>query len=129
MPLTLDIGGEGRHVDAWNVNPSPVKTLGQGKGETIPRHILGRAEAIPVSDHSVDRIIVERTPLRKLALHEIERVVASGGLIILRHAAPEGMDPHALASTILPGHVTKRRIRINGRELQETRFQLDRHSP
>jgi hypothetical protein len=55
----LDIGGEGRHAEAWNLNPSPVKTLGPEKGLPIPRRIAGRANAIPLPDHSVDRIIVE----------------------------------------------------------------------
>lgn len=122
VTLTLDIGGEGRHVDAWNLNPSATKTLGPGKGSRIPRHVRGRADAIPLADHSVDRIIVERTPLNKAALTEIARVIAPGGSVIMRHAVPFDIDPHAMAKAILPGPVTQRTVQINGQTLQESRF-------
>ena len=85
--FTLDVGGEGRHQMAWNLNPSPVKTKGVDRGRPIPRLILGRAEAIPLPDKSVDRLIVERTPLRRRALEEIGRVIMPRGCVILRHAA------------------------------------------
>ena len=123
--MTLDIGGEGRHADAWNLNPSRVKTIGQGRGQPIPRHIHGRGEAIPFPDRSIDCIIVERTPLRRAVLNEIERVIAAHGVVVLRHAVPEGLDPHAMAQTVLPGRITQQRIRIKRQTLQETRFQLD----
>ena len=32
----LDIGGEGRHPDAWNLNPRKTKTLGPDRGLPIP---------------------------------------------------------------------------------------------
>lgn len=124
MTMTLDIGGEGRHVRAWNLNPSHLKTLGPWKGMPIPRHIPGRAEKIPLPDRSVDHVIVERTPLRRAALQEIARVIASPGSITLRHAAPPGIDAHALAKEILPGDVTERRIQMDGRTITETRFEL-----
>ena len=84
----LGIGGEGRHEHAGNLNPSPTKTLSPSRGELIPRHIPGRAEAIPLPDQSVDRVIVERTPLKKTSLKEIARIVHVHGTIILRHATP-----------------------------------------
>jgi ubiquinone/menaquinone biosynthesis C-methylase UbiE len=125
MTITLDVGGEGRHAEAWNLNPSSVKTLGPDRGQPIPRYIPGRAERIPFPEHSVTRIIVERTPLREAALHEIVRVLAPGGVVVLRHPAPPNFDPHRMAKAILPGRVTERSIRINERKLQETQFELD----
>ena len=122
--LRLDIGGEGRNEDAWNLNPSAVRTVGPHRGEHIPRRIPGRAEAIPLPDHSVRQILVERTPLRRASLHEIARVVDQRGTIVLRHATPHDMDPHSLARSILPGRVSQRPIRIGRQVLQETCFQL-----
>ncbi len=65
MPITLDIGGEGRHKAAINLNRNRRKTLGAGRGEPIPQLVVGRADAIPLADKSVDYIIVERTPLSR----------------------------------------------------------------
>jgi len=124
MTMTLDIGGEGRHPLAWNLNPSPVKTLGPDRGAPIPRHIAGRADRIPLESGSVDRVIVERTPLRRAALTEIARVVSPTGTITLRHAIPPGIDPHATARAILPGRATTRRILHVGRLVMETQFTL-----
>jgi ubiquinone/menaquinone biosynthesis C-methylase UbiE len=118
----LDIGGEGRHAGAWNLNPSSVKTIGADRGQPIPRHIPGRADEIPLPDHFVDRLIVERTPLRRRALAEIRRVVAPRGTVILRHAMPPGIDPHRLALEMLTGRIRRRIVRIGGQYLQETVF-------
>ncbi len=120
--VVLDVGGEGRHPEAWNLNPSPVKTFGEQRGQPIPRHIPGRADSIPLPDGSVDRLIVERTPLRVAALSEIARVISVTGTIVLRHAQPPNVDPHALASRILPGRISRRTIRLGGQVLQETEF-------
>ena len=122
--FTLDIGGEGRHHDAWNLNPSLVKTRGPDRGSPIPRLIRGRSDAIPLADNSVDRIIVERTPLRVDALREINRVVSPRGTIILRHAVPPGVDPHRTAAHLLRGRMRQRKIRIHGTWVQESEFQL-----
>jgi ubiquinone/menaquinone biosynthesis C-methylase UbiE len=122
--FVLDVGGEGRHPEAWNLNPSRTKTIGKYRGQPIPRHIPGRADAIPLADRSVDRLIVERTPLRTAALHEIARVIACGGTIILRHARSPVGDPHAIALQLLPGQVSRRMIRLGTQVVQETEFQL-----
>ena len=129
MTFSLDIGGEGRYEDAWNLNPSAVRTVGPNRGEPIQRRIPGRAEAIPLLDHSVDRIIMERTPLRRDSLYEIARIVNGRGTIVLRHAMPPNFDPHLLAREILPGRVMQRRIHIDGQILQETSFQLGHYLP
>ncbi len=124
MTIRLDIGGEGRYEDAWNLNPSAVRTVGPHCGELIPQRIPGRAEAIPLPNQSVARVIMERTPLRKASLYEIARIVDRHGTIVLRHATPPNFDPHLLARVLLPGHVTQRRVRIDRQVLQETCFQL-----
>jgi len=122
--LTLDIGGEGRHVDAWNLNPRPLRTCGPQRGEPIPRHIYGRADAIPLPDGSVDCIIVENTPLRAAALREIRRVIARHGTIVLRHVQLPFSDRHAAAMGVLPGRLTRRVVRLGERVVQESRFEL-----
>ena len=118
--FTLDIGGEGRHRSAWNLNPSPIRTKGVNRGEPIPRLIVGRAEAIPLPDKSVDRLIVERTPLRIGSLNEIRRVIVPRGIVILRHAMPPNIDPHRFAIQMLTGRIKRRTVQIDGQWLQET---------
>lgn len=120
--MILDIGGEGRYPEAWNLNPSAVKTLGTNRGLPIPRRIAGRAEAIPLPANSVQKVIVERTPLRSAALQEIARVIANDGIIILRHIRHPYYDPHSLARELLPGTVIMRICCLGGQELQETEF-------
>lgn len=121
-PRIIDIGGEGRHPQAWNVNPSPVRTLGPRKGMPIERHIAGRAAELPFADNSIQTIIVERTPLPREALLEIARVVAQGGSIVLRLAPLPWFDPLALAKQILPGDWTERTGSIDGQPIVEARF-------
>jgi hypothetical protein len=123
-PLILDIGGEGRHPAAWNLNPSSVRTIGPGRGQPIPRRLAGRADAIPLPDGSVDEIIVERTPLPHAALLEIRRVLAAGGVLTLRHAVPPCIDPHAAARSLLALEGETSQIALAGRVLQQTRFVL-----
>lgn len=123
--FVLDIGGEGRHSEAWNLNPSCVRTLGPRRGLPIPKLIPGRAEAIPLPNQSVDVIIMERTPLRMEAIHEIRRVIRRDGTIILRHALPPIDEPHRTACHLLSGRVSQRRYRVSERWMQETVFQCN----
>ncbi|MEX0713416.1 MAG: methyltransferase domain-containing protein [Pirellulales bacterium] len=124
-PMVLDVGGEGRHPHAWNLNLSHVKTVGPGKGQAIGRLILGRAEAIPVADESVDLVIVERTPLTREALREIARVVSRGGRIVLRHVPLPRRDRHALAASVL-GRPPERCLAYIAEQLvQETTFLIE----
>ncbi|MBI2824772.1 MAG: methyltransferase domain-containing protein [Planctomycetia bacterium] len=120
MTITLDIGGEGRHAKAFNLNYRRHKTLDPGRGELIPRLIVGRAEAIPLADQSVGRVIVERTPLRAAALAEIARVLAPGGRVVLVHVPLPSVDRHANARRLLGGRATLRRRRLAGQWVQET---------
>lgn len=123
--LVLDIGGEARYADAWNLNPSMVRTMGYRRGQPIARHIIGRAEAIPLRDQAVDIVIVERAPLSVAALAEIARIIKPKGIIVLRHAPMPTRDRHAIAIKFLPGVVRRRLISLDGQQVQETSFQYD----
>ena len=125
MAFVLDIGGEGRHHEAWNLNPSLVKTVGPRRGEAIPRLILGRADAVPFADRSIDRVISERTPLTGEALGEIGRIIRPGGTILLRHAFCPRCDRHALARRILPGEVLQRIQSMWGAWIEESEFLVE----
>jgi hypothetical protein len=122
--FVLDIGGEGRHAEAWNLNPSPTRTLGPDRGRPIPRWIPGRADAIPLAAGVVDWLIVERTPLSHEALVELARVVSPSGRITLRHVPLPWADRHALARSILPGRAVQRMMHLGGAVVQETEFWL-----
>lgn len=121
----VDIGGEGRHSAAWNVNPRPCKTLGPQRGQPIPRLICGRAENMPLPDHKTDMVIVERTPLSRRALEEIKRIARPGALVVLRHARAFGRDPHLLAKEMLSGKHRGRECEIESRIYQETVIELE----
>ncbi len=127
-PFVLDIGGEGRHLNAWNLNPRTMKTIGPHRGQPIPRLIQGRAENIPLPNGSVDEVIVERTPLLAAAYGEILRVAKSGAVIILRHAPIPRFDPHCLAHRLLMGKKSCSTTQIGSQMLQQTTIQLDETS-
>ena len=123
-PMILDIGGEGRHPEAWNINPRSRKSLGQQRGEVIPRLIQGRSESIPLPDGCVQVLIVERTPLRQATLSEMLRVASPSARIILRHANAHRRDPHQLAVQTLKGAVEQCTVMIGRQLLQETIIRL-----
>lgn len=119
--FVLDIGGEGRHLAAWNLNRRRTQSGGSGRGqEPIPRLILARTDAIPLADESVDLIVVERTPLRIAALQEIARVVKADGAVLLRHAITPAGDPHRVALGWLAGAAERRVFAHRGYQIQET---------
>ena len=119
-PTVLDIGGEGRHPHAWNLNPRRHKTFGPQRGELIPRWIEGRGEQIPLPDGSIDVLIVERTPLAPATLAEIARVASPRARIILRHVPVYHLDPHRLAVQVLRGAIERGTFAIGSHTLQET---------
>ena len=125
MPRVVDIGGEGRHPEAWNVNPSSRRTCGPARGAPIPRLLRGRAEAIPLPDHVVDVIFVERTPLSRCGVEEIRRIARPGAVLILRHARPFNIDPHRMVKEVLAGRSQQWECRIGPSLYQETIIELD----
>ncbi len=116
----LDVGGEGRYAHAWNLNLSSTRTLSPRKGTPIPRHIQGRAEAIPLPDDCVRAIVMERTPLRREAVVEMLRVIAPGGVITLRHHWNGETNPHAIAHRLMECPFDVSRMWIGQHELQQT---------
>ncbi len=122
--MILDIGGEGRHPEAWNLNPRCRKTVGKQRGELIPLLIQGRGESIPLPDRTVDVLIVERTPLRLATLTEMLRVARPSAMIVLRHAIAHQFDPHELAVQMLKGTVEQRPGMIGQQAVQETVIRL-----
>ena len=125
QPFIVDIGGEGRYPEAWNINPSRCKTFGPRRGEPIPRLIRSRAEAIPLPDRYVDMIIVERTPLSRTSFEQIRRIARPPALLLLRHARPFGLDPHRLAKKMLPGRHYEEKCMIGSKTYQQTVIVLD----
>lgn len=119
-PFVVDVGGEGRHESACNINPRQYKTIGPQRGQVIPRLLMGRADSIPLPNECADAVIVERTPLSKRAIIEIARIAKSGALIVLRHAQAFGMDPHRLAKQILNGEVRESQCKIGETSYRET---------
>ncbi|HEU5019513.1 MAG TPA: hypothetical protein VFT69_16245, partial [Pseudolabrys sp.] len=115
-PIILDVGGEGRHPEAWNLNPLDKRSLAPHRGEPIRRLIRARGENIPLATSSVDLVIVERTPLRPATLREIRRIVKPGAFILLRHADLPWLDPHRNALRMLPGHVHRGKLQIGGQQ-------------
>ncbi len=124
MGLFLDIGGEGRHAGAVNVNPRRHKTLGPLRGVPIPRLLVARADAIPLAGRSAMRVLVERTPLSTAALAEIARVIAPRGTIVLRHVPLAHRDRHARVRKLVGGSAFRRILRIGGQMVQETRIHV-----
>jgi hypothetical protein len=122
--FVLDIGGEGRHAGAWNLNPRTHRTVGSQRGQPIPRLIRARSEAIPLAAQSVDVVIVERTPLWPATLAEILRVARPSATIVLRHARAHGHDPHRVALQHLRGAVEQRTAFIGRQDVQETVIRL-----
>ena len=129
LPLRLfvvDIGGEGRNLGAYNVNPRRFKTLGPDQGQPIPRLIVGRGESLPLPDECADTVIVERTPISRRALVEIRRIAKPGALVVLRHARALGRDPHLLAKQLLHGEHHESECNIGPHSYHETIINLDK---
>ncbi len=123
--FVLDVGGEGRHAEAWNLNPSRKRTFGVHRGEPIPRLIQGRGEAIPLADRSVDVLLVERTPLRPATLREILRVAKPSARLVLRHVVGPFGDPHRLVLQMLTGEAQRNWATIGRHRVRETRIRRD----
>ena len=57
------------------------------------RWVLGQAEALPLADQTVDRVlmslVLHQIVHRQQALHEVYRVLRPGGRVLVRTVAPE----------------------------------------
>lgn len=124
----LDVGGEGRYATAINLNPRADKTLGPSKGEPIPNRIDGRAEEIPLPDHSVEVIVVERTPLRNEAIREIARVATDDATLVFRHCVDQHSDPHRRVVQQIAGNVNIEIVTLDGQIVQQLMIRLHEDS-
>lgn len=87
MTIHIDIGGEGRHARAINVNPLRTTTTTGTPGRPIPNLVVGHGERMPFADHVADLVTVENAPLRTDTIDEIARVLKPGGVVRLSHPA------------------------------------------
>lgn len=85
MVIHLDIGGEGRHAGAINVNPQGLTTTTGVPGRPIPDLVVARGEALPFASGVADMVTVENAPIRDATLDEIARVLKPGGTVRLLH--------------------------------------------
>ncbi|MBT3586395.1 MAG: hypothetical protein HN509_15920, partial [Halobacteriovoraceae bacterium] len=61
-----------------------TSTTGEA-GRTIPRHIYGLGQDLPIPDRAVDQLTLENTPLNGPIIEEILRVMRPRGKIRLSH--------------------------------------------
>jgi RHS repeat-associated protein len=101
----IDIGGEGAHVEAINLNPSTV-TSTQG-ANLIPRRVPGVGERLPFSSRTADVITLEGAPLRPGAAEEIGRVIRPGGEVTLVNPSDYAAAAHQRVADVLRGSVTR----------------------
>jgi hypothetical protein len=103
--VVVDIGGEGEHDRAINVN---VKTIGGTKPfalgpivrkkntfeQEIPRLVLRKDcdGRLPFQNNSVDKIIVQGTPVGRGTAAEIARIIAPGGQIEMAHPDDDSIN-------------------------------------
>jgi hypothetical protein len=57
--LHIDIGGEGRYPEAYNLNPTSKGTVSPWANKDIPNHVCGVGENIPVPSATADYITLE----------------------------------------------------------------------
>ena len=92
--IVIDIGGEGAHKGAINLNPGLTTTTTGRPGQPIPNLVQGFAEKLPFASRSADRLIVESAPLRPGAAAEMARVIRPGGVVRLMHPSEYAAQSH-----------------------------------
>jgi hypothetical protein len=83
--IIIDIGGEGRYLDAININPYFLTSTTGEPNRFIPNWIYGFADDIPIQRSMVDVLYLENAPLSTSAMEEILRVIRPRGKIHLSH--------------------------------------------
>jgi SAM-dependent methyltransferase len=98
-PILIDIGGEGRYLNAINLNPftSIQTTTGNSdsihKARPIINLVRGFAQNLPFDDKTAQCVIMEQIPLNpepQLIGRELKRVVAPGGFLFVSN--PQGAE-------------------------------------
>ncbi len=83
--IHIDIGGEGKYIDAININPYPLTSTTGEPGRKIPRWVYGKGESIPLPTDSVHKVSLENAPISQATMAEILRVLQPRGEIHLSH--------------------------------------------
>ena len=116
--LHIDIGGEGRYPEAYNLNPTSKGTVSPWTNKDIPNHVCGVGENIPVSSGTVDYITEESTPISQATVAEIARVIKKTGHIrLINPKNPEHRRWHqwvANASGLIYSGTLPEEVNING---------------
>jgi hypothetical protein len=109
----IDIGGEGRHAGALNVNPSKVTSTTGAAGRPIPNHVPFDGKRLPFADQSVDVIHLENAPIRPETIAEIKRVLRLGGDV--RLVGPEDVSAalHQQIAEAIGGKMFQTRLPTN----------------
>lgn len=106
--LVIDIGGEGRHPAAINVNPGFTTTTTGRAGRPIPNLVQGVGEKLPFPARAADTIIVENAPLRPETIAELARVIKPGGAVRLVHPSEYAAKVHQAAVRAIGERVHQR---------------------
>jgi RHS repeat-associated protein len=101
----IDIGGEGAHPEAINLNPTNVTSTNEAT--LIPRRVPGVGERLPFSSRTADVITLEGAPLRPGAAEEIGRVIRPGGEVTLVNPSDYATAAHQRVADVLRGNVTQ----------------------
>jgi RHS repeat-associated protein len=91
-PIVVDIGGEGRHENAININVSSKSLSGDvvngkyNQGDPIPHLILiNPGSGLPFDDDTVDHVISESSPITSDPYAtELPRILKPGGEVTIR---------------------------------------------
>jgi hypothetical protein len=101
--MHIDVGGEGAHEAAINLNLATDGGLGP-----IPRLVLGMAQAMPMATRSIDLTTVENIPVHHAGIiEEVARTIRTSGEVRLVNPAdfPQAMQAHEALAKMLGGTV------------------------
>ncbi|MGO8752247.1 MAG: RHS repeat-associated core domain-containing protein, partial [Thermoguttaceae bacterium] len=95
--LAIDVGGEGLHSGAINVNIQPMTSTTGKAGRPIPLFFarVGTEAPLVFSNRTVKSIFIENTPISEATANEVARVIAAEGIILLDNPEPYATDAHA----------------------------------
>ena len=108
--VVIDVGGEGKHPGAINLNPGRLTSTTGEPGRPIPRLVQGVGERMPLATGSADRVLVESAPLRDGAAAELARVIKPGGTIRLAHPADYARKSHGAVIRAVGGRARQRTV-------------------
>lgn len=83
--VIIDIGGEGRYLNAININPQALTSTTGESGRLIPNWIPGFGHSLPFRNRSIDLIYLENAPLTDKVMNEVHRVLKVNGELKLTH--------------------------------------------